>query len=253
MGDPNPTYRPSPNRPSHRPGYPTYHYDPFYYYPYRYGRYSYYPYFGFYGFHHPYSYGYGYGYGPGYRTGPRYGDAMGGLDLNVKPRKAEVYIDGTPVGPVDRYDGFPSYLWLEPGAYELAFYLEGYETLTRQYSIYPGVVVDVKEHLTPGVAVLPAAPELEAMSYQEAEAGGGAPSDGVGRLQLSIRPGDAAVYLDGHFLGTGEELLQLSAGLMVEPGDHVLELVRPGYVTEQVPLSVPAGERIEIDLTLRQR
>ena len=39
----------------------------------------------------------------------------------------------------------------------------------------------------------------------------------------------------------------------LEPGDHVLELVRPGYVTEEVPISVPAGERIEVDLTLRQR
>ena len=191
---------------------------------------------------------------------------MGGLDLNVKPKKAEVFIDGTPVGPVDRYDGFPGYLWLEPGSYELAFYLEGYETLTRRYSIYPGVVVDVKERLAPGAAVPPEPPELDEFSWDDSapsappvageppatgeELGGG---EGVGRLQLSIRPGDTAVYLDGQFLGTGEELSQLSAGLVVEPGEHVLELVRPGYATEQVPIKVPAGERIDVDLTLRQR
>ncbi len=256
------SYRPAPDRPDRpatrpdRPGYSHYPYYP--YYPGRYWGYSSYPYY-FYGpygyFYHPYSYSYGYGHGSGYRKGPRYGDEMGGLDLNVKPRKAEVYIDGTPVGPVDRYDGFPSYLWLEPGSYELAFYLEGYETLTRQYSIYPGVVVDVKERLAAGAAVEPEAPELDELSFEEGETGEESPDVGlgVGRVQLSILPGDTAVYLDGHFLGTGEELSQLSAGLIVEPGDHVLELVRPGYVTEQVPISVPVDERIEVDLTLRQR
>ncbi len=263
VGDPNPTTRPPSNRPGHRPGYHHYPYYP--YYPSRYWSYSHYPYY-FYGpygyFYHPYSYGYGSGYGSahGYRRGPRYGDSMGGLDLNVKPKKAEVYIDGTPVGTVDRYDGFPSYLWLEPGAYELAFYLEGYQTLTRRYSIYPGVVTDVKERLASGAAILPPAPELDrppaaGSGLPQGETGGEPPSagEGVGRLRLSIRPGDTAVYLDGHFLGTGEELAQLSAGLVVEPGDHVLELVRPGYVTEEVPISVPAGDGIEVDLTLRQR
>ena len=111
-----------------------------------------------------------------------------------------------------------------------------------------------------GAAVQPEPPELDDFSYGQKPTGEpAAVPEGLGvgeergRLQLSIRPGDTAVYLDGHFLGTGEELSQLSAGLVVEPGEHVLELVRPGYVTEEVPITVPAGERIDVDLTLRQR
>lgn len=240
----------------HRYGHGGY-YGGYYGYPY-YGRYGYYGYRYPYYFYGPYGYFF-YPYGGVYSGGrsARYGNVLGALDLNVRPKKAEVFLDGNPIGAVDRYDGFPSYLWLEPGTYTVAFYLEGHQTVTRRYTLYPGVVIDVKERLPPGVAERPEPPLMEAVPQPGGSTAEGAPPPtgdaGVGRLQLSILPGDTAVYLDGHFLGTGDELSQLSAGLIVEPGDHVLELVRPGYVTEEVPISVPAGDRIEVDLSLRPR
>lgn len=223
------------------------------YYPYYRHRFSYYPYFyGPYGRHYPYR---------------SYREETGALDLNVKPKKTRVYIDGTPIGPVDRYDGFPSYLWLEAGTYELSFYLEGHETLHRTYTVYPGVIVDVDERMQTGVAVEPEPPapaadrpgESRYGSYGESRDVEVAPrdrptnDDAVGRLQLRVEPGDAAVYLDGHFLGTGEELSQLSAGLVVEPGRHVLELVRPGYQSREVPITIAVGKRLELDFELERR
>jgi hypothetical protein len=258
------------HRPRHH-GYP-YYYP--YYYPHRYYGIGYdygfgYGYFGRYYprgypyyFYGPYGYfyaphlgvGYGVGGGGGGGGGAAYGDGLGALDLNVKPKDAMVYVDGDAIGPVDRYDGYPSYLWLEPGTYNLSFYLEGYQTLTLQHTVLSEVVISVKERLQPGVATPP--PAALADAPPELPDSGEAPEvpqATVGRLLLTIRPPDAAVYLDGHFLGTAGELAQLSAGLVVEPGRHVLELVRPGYQTEEVPVTVPADEQIEVDLELRPR
>ncbi len=59
-------------------------------------------------------------------------------------------------------------------------------------------------------------------------------------------PPDSAIHLDGHFLGTAEEVSQLSVGLVVEPGEHRLEVVRPAYGTVRRTVTVPAGDRVEV-------
>ena len=70
------------------------------------------------------------------------------------------------------------------------------------------------------------------------------------RLHLQVSPGDASVYLDGNFLGTGSELQQLSAGLVVAPGAHTLQVVRPGYESEDVSFDSDPGEALELNVTL---
>jgi len=246
------------------------HYHGYPYYPYGHRRHHYSPF--YYSYHYyPYHYygPYGYFYYPYPRIhlgwGARgYRGELGGLDLDVRPEDAQVFIDGNPVGVADQYDGFPSYLWLEPGTYHLTFYMEGRRTISREYTIYPGVVIDVKDRMQPGEAVKPKPPSEpprrsdarirsdRATPPARPDAEGRSDSQ-VGRIQLSVLPGDTAVYLDGHFLGTGAELSQLSAGLIVEPGDHVLELVRPGYLTEEMPISVSRGEKLDVDVELEPR
>ncbi|HEX7181290.1 MAG TPA: PEGA domain-containing protein [Thermoanaerobaculia bacterium] len=132
------------------------YYDP-YFYPYGYwGRFgwwwggwwwgdSYYP-------HYPYDH-YGRRYGRYGRYGER--DALGALDLDVAPGKTEVYLDGRYVGIVDQYDGFPQYLWLDKGIYDVVFFRQGYKTLARQISIYPGTVISVDDRMEPGESVRP--------------------------------------------------------------------------------------------------
>jgi hypothetical protein len=124
-----------------------------FYYPYGYyGPYGYWP--GFYwwgGWDYPYSYPYGYGRGPGY-----YGrDNLGALDLDVSPGRTEVYVDGQYLGKVDRYDGWPGYLWLPRGTYDIVFYLDGYKTIARQVTVYPGTVLDFDDRMEPGPSTRP--------------------------------------------------------------------------------------------------
>jgi hypothetical protein len=182
----------------------------------------------------------------------RYSENFGAVDLNVRPKKAEVYLNGQRIGQAGDFDGFPSELWLEEGSYDLVFYRPGYETLHRRVTIYPGLVIDLDEDMRPGEAV---APE-EILPPPEAEAG----EDGVatrigtepGRLHFAIEPVEASIYLDGRFLGTASELSALRAGLMVSPGKHLLAVVYPGFHQREVELEVGAGEDLDVDLDLER-
>jgi hypothetical protein len=110
------------------------------------------------GWREPYGYPYGYGYGRGYGYGnydQNSRDDMGALDLDLSPGDTEVYIDGERLGTVDDFDGWPQYLWLPKGTYDLTFYRDGYKTLARQVSVYPGVVVDMDDSLEQGASVRP--------------------------------------------------------------------------------------------------
>lgn len=77
----------------------------------------------------PYWYpGYGsYGWG-GYGYAARY-DETGSLRLMVKPRDAQVFVDGYYVGVVDEFDGAFQRLRLDTGPHRIEIRKEGFETL----------------------------------------------------------------------------------------------------------------------------
>ena len=117
------------------------------------------PYYGFYGpgayFYGPGAYFYGYPYFRLAREGgidPNYARIMGwgAIDLNVKPKKAEVWVDGRLIGKVQDFDGYPSYLWLEEGTHRVVLSLGGYRTYDETITIEPGAVVKLKLKLLPG-------------------------------------------------------------------------------------------------------
>ena len=129
----------------------------YYYYPYWYGGglgYYYDPYWwgGYpsYGYGYPYgygsTYGYGYGYGyPSYQSG--YGE--GGIRLKVKPRDAQVFVDGYFAGVVDSFDGAFQKLTLPGGAHHIELRAPGYETLTVDVRIYSDETITYRGELHP--------------------------------------------------------------------------------------------------------
>jgi hypothetical protein len=219
----------------------------------------------------PYWYGPRYGYGTVY---PRGGGNYGALDTDVSPERAEIWVDGRKIGVADDFDGFPSYLWLEKGTYDVVIYLPGFKTISRQYSIYPGVVIDVEDRMEPGEAVhpldlgptsherrderlrrdeerrAPPAPGWKSETAPERSAEWLDVRSEPGRLRLAIEPADASVYLDGRFVGTGAELGRLRAGLLVDSGVHTLEVVRPGYLSLRREVDVEQGDQTEVQLEL---
>lgn len=227
------------------------------------------PYYG--GYYYPYYY-YPYYWGVPYYVPRRaYREyQLGALDLNVRPKKTEVYLDGQYIGTAGRYDGFPDHLWLEEGSYELIFYRPGLATERRVLSVYPGVVVDVRLRLQPGESVAPGeltqvdrsagalAEVRSAYESQERRAAPAAPPASAeldtraapGRVRLTVLPADASVYLDGRLLGSGDELAKLHAGLVVEAGSHLIEVVRPGYGTKRLEFAVEAGDEVDLEVLL---
>ncbi|MGE4068683.1 MAG: PEGA domain-containing protein, partial [Vicinamibacterales bacterium] len=116
-----------------RRGY-TYRPDPRYYDPWGYGAFG----LGYF-YYSPWSWGPGYG-GPYYGYGGYggysrryygpYGYDIGSVKLKVKPRDAEVYVDGYYAGIVDDFDGVFQSLRLDSGAYHIEIRKDGYEPLT---------------------------------------------------------------------------------------------------------------------------
>src|SRR4051812_6563100 len=81
---------------------------------------------------HPYGYPYG-GFDP---------DAS--VKLEVKPKNAEVYVDGYYAGVVDDYDGSFQRLHIEPGEHEIELWLQGFKTVRQKVYLTPDKTFKIK-------------------------------------------------------------------------------------------------------------
>jgi hypothetical protein len=131
------------------PGYPYYgypgygfglgyYYDPLWYDPFFYGGMGYYG--GQYG--NPYG-----GVQGGYGGGSYSKIGTGSLRLKIKPRDAEVYVDGYFVGKVDEFDGVFQKLALDAGGHRIEIRSEGREVVQFDVLITPGETITYKGEL----------------------------------------------------------------------------------------------------------
>ncbi|HEY7921762.1 MAG TPA: PEGA domain-containing protein [Vicinamibacteria bacterium] len=96
-------------------------------------------------------YYYGYGYPVG---GPDMNYAMvsgmGAVELNVKPNRADVWVDGRYVAEARDLDGYPTYLWLADGGHHLQVYKGGFKVFDEQIDVRRGMRSEIKIKLEPG-------------------------------------------------------------------------------------------------------
>jgi hypothetical protein len=237
------------------------------------------------GFHYPFHYRYAhfrpyvyYPYYYPYALGWAYLPAgeparrdIGAIRLKVKPKKTEVFLDGEYVGRAGQYDGYPGYLWLPGGNHKLTFYKDGFRTFSREFEVRPGMITDVRivmetgesrppEEFFPSEAVetqagrsVADAPETPRVAPPAAPGTGASRMDlrqEGGRIRVIVEPEDASVYLDGRFLGTGEELSRLRGGLILDVGEHTLEVLHPDFPPDRTSFRVKEGEEIEVRVVL---
>lgn len=88
---------------------------------------------GYYGVYDPWYYG-----GWGYRSTYYERREEGSVRLKVKPRHAEVYVDGYFAGHVDDFDGIFQSMPLEPGPHRIEVQLEGYTPLIYDVRVLSG-------------------------------------------------------------------------------------------------------------------
>lgn len=258
-------------------GFYSSYYDPFYYGPFGYGPYGY--------GYSPFYYGgsMGYGYAP---SRYRYRD-NGALRVIVDPEKARVYVDGYYAGIADDFDGIFQRLYLPPGRHEIALKLDGYRT--HRYRVYVPTDQTIKIHhsMVRGdgedeeVVGVPDEDRLarrddryrrdrddpadvddrdgedrdrredtrarrDDRRRQEDVAEDEGDNAEAGTLRLDVRPADASVYVDGEFRGSGRN----AQHLRLAPGQHRIEVVRPGYRTVERDLDIKPGDARDVAIEL---
>ena len=247
-----------------------------------------YPYFGLYP---SYGYGYPWGFYPPYWYGPwgsyhgyyGYDSAVGSVRVQVKPKKAQVYVDGYYVGVADDFDGMFQRLRLLAGQHEIVVYLEGYRSIQRKLYLTPGGTFDIKDTLQPLAAgeaqappPQPAPPPAKAPrpGPQPAPPAGQAPAPmppaaqppapmppsgagqvevapGYGMLSIQVQPADAQVLIDGEAWqgpeGPGPLTVQVAAGR------HQIEVRKDGYQTFSTAVEVRDGEVTPLNVSIRRQ
>ena len=203
----------------------------------------------------------------------------------MKPKRTKIYLDGRYIGKADQFDGFPGYLWVGEGNHELIFYLDGHETVRKEYAVVRGSVQRDRFYMDQGEPTPPEAlskvkqpitvkKEMKhsdrataqrRFSYVEPQKPAPAAVAKVsdeedldlrtepGRLRFTIQPSDASIYLDGNFLGTATDLRNREGDILVDSGNHILEIVRPGYASKKLEFVVIKGETINLTQNLDKK
>ncbi len=186
--------------------------------------------------------------------------------IQVKPRAAEVYVDGYLVGTVDKFDGFFQRLEVPAGEHELTLYLEGYKTVRQKVLFPPETAFDIRYQLQPlahGEAQEPrpqappnhAAPSagspFEGAWFAEAPLPHPAathPSSSFGSLAVRVQPAGATILVDGQEWTPSDSADPMTIEL--HEGTHEIEIKSEGLSTFRKNVRVRAGETVSLNVSL---
>ena len=257
-------------------------YRPYYYRPYYYG---YGPLF-YNGFYSPFYAGWYPFYGQYY---PRYyyGGNWASARLEIKPRDAQVYVDGYLVGMVDQFDGVFQRLDLPTGEHEIEVYMRGYRTYRQRTLFRPGESYHFKAILEPLPAGAPDEPQPQASANRPdpyttprdprdpyvrdpydpnrpppppGDRGRTTPlpdrpgdrrapeSNNFGTLNIRVQPGDAVVVIDGEKWDSPEGGSRLIVQL--SGGSHRVEVRKDGFKPYTATIQIRPGETQTLNISL---
>ena len=224
---------------------------------------------------------YGYPYGPYPYPYPYYAfDPGSSVRVEVKPNKAEVYVDGYYAGLVDDFDGVFQRLPVYPGEHEIELYLDGYRAVKqRVYTAagrtfklkYAMVKLDAGEQAEPRPEP-PNPPPTPQAGEAPAPGGSGAPgrppmrrappqqvpqqpeaqrpeSAAYGSIAIRVQPSDAQILVDGD--AWRSEPSQDRLVIQVAEGRHTIEVQKTGFRTYVTEVDVRRGEMTTVNVSLR--
>jgi PEGA domain-containing protein len=231
-------------------------------YPYDHSDYGYSP--GFYFGYPAYYYSGSYGYDAS-SHGSGYGEPdTGSLRVIVDPEKTRVYVDGYYAGTAGDFDGLLQRLHVSAGHHDIMLKLDGYRTHRFRLYVPVGQTVKLRHDMARG-----SGEDTEVLGGDEPEVRGGPagyarledePADArlddprgaipadTGRLRVDVRPPDASIYIDGVFRGPARAV----DGVLLPSGRHRIEIVRPGYRTEEREIEVRSGLTTDVRADLER-
>lgn len=238
-----------------------------------------------------YRYGYNnYGYYPSSSYGSyRYGRGnIAQLRTLVEPAKTRVYVDGYYAGIADDFDGLLQRLNVSPGRHDITLKLDGYSSHTFSVFANLGQTIKLRWDMVQGSGEtrdsigdeyegandrdagregdeeLDREAERERESAQASDRSRDVDSEGSdrrpippsrdlrdvarGAVLLEVEPLDASVYVDGEFYGKASQVNRIELAV----GRHRIEVVRPGYKTEETEVEV-TGEDKRVVVKLGRR
>lgn len=207
--------------------------------------------------------------------------------LDVRPRDAQVYVDGYFAGDVDQFDGALQRLRLPPGQHEIVIYKEGYrshrERLYMPINSSRKVTHDL-DRLAPGEPNdPPPVPAVEPERDQESSevapdvapgppprrgmrpgrggptpmpraprppspSAGSSSSSGLGTVSIRVQPGDADILIDGErWTGGGTDERLI---VQLSEGAHEVQVQKAGYRSVTLEVAVRRGETAPVNVSL---
>jgi hypothetical protein len=97
----------------------------------------------------PYPYGYPHGAGPWGSWGRNTTYDTGAIRLKIRPRDAQVFVNGYYAGVVDDFDGTFQQLRLEQGGHKIEVRMPGFENLQLDVHVQPNRTITIREELVP--------------------------------------------------------------------------------------------------------
>jgi hypothetical protein len=161
-------------------------------------------------------------------------DHMGKLDLDASShalRNAGVWIDGQYVGYVKELKGDDE-VHLLPGDHVITVRQNGYQDFTETINVEPGRKTHVRISME-RAAVLP-------FPAQPAE------------VKFDVTPYQAAVFMDGKYVGHADEFQGPGRGMLIAPGAHQFEIALPGYEAFDTDIDPIANQKVVIKTDLLQ-
>lgn len=237
------------------------------------------------GYWDPYWFGpyWGYPYYFGYWGGGYYYDNSAEIRVQVKPKEAQVYVDGYYAGVVDDFDGVFQRLHVSAGEHELVVYLKGYHPLTQNLHLGQRQDTKIKANLQPLAAgeadaplpqpiarpadaprygepgmerrrpgvtarpVEPRRPERAQPPDEPMEEAGQA----FGSLVVRVQPSGADILIDGERWQGPEGAERLV--IQLSEGTHRVEVRKDGYAPFSTTVRVRRGETAPLNVSLPPR
>jgi len=204
--------------------------------------------------------------------------------LEVKPKQAEVFVDGYYAGIVDDFDGTFQRLRLPPGQHEIQIYMAGYHTVRQHIFLTPDNTFKLKYDMeklgpndppearpvpppTPPPQAAPPGQQPQYPQYPpqgrsgrhapqqqppQQPSGAPAPPPGqpaLGTLAIRVQPLDADLFVDGErWVGP-----QQNDSLLIElrEGRHTIEVRKAGFRTYVTEVDIHPGETASVNISLR--
>jgi hypothetical protein len=227
----------------------------------------------------PYPYPYPYPFHPP-------ADPGGAIRLEVKPKQAEVYVDGYYAGVVDDFDGTFQRLRVPPGEHTITLYMDGYHSVTQKIYLEPDNTFRIKYTMEKLGAsdqpdprpVQPSGPPPGAMPPQAGappqpgeprpmpparrgppprpappQGNPNAPPPGAavgyGTLTIRVQPADAEILIDGQpwRRPSSNDALVVD----VAEGRHAIDIRKNGYIGYVTEVQVRPGETTPLNVSLR--